>query len=119
MSANGAVPATGPEDLGVRIKIDIRPDSEGQVHPSTGGMSLGPDDPLNIHRIHRPLSLGGSGTKPVWAINRSALPTTLTIRHDPRKPHVHALLEPAAVMTVVDYVDKLEATAENWAIEDV
>lgn len=119
MRANGAVPAAGPEDLGIRTKIDIQPDSEGRVDPGTGGMSMAPDNPLHLPRFHRPPSLGGSGTKPVWAINRDGLPGTLSIRHDPKKPLVHALLEPTARMTFDEYVDEIEGTAEDWAIKDV
>jgi hypothetical protein len=48
---------------------DIEIDEKGRVHPATGGISVAPDDPMNLHELRRPRSLpGGHGKDPVWCI---------------------------------------------------
>lgn len=109
-------PANGPEDLGVRIGVDIRPDFNGNVHPGRGGMSVAPDDPMHLHPHHRPPSLFGTGTKPVWQVARSALPILLSFRPDPKKPALHGFVEPATEMLLLKYEGHLHETAPAWSI---
>lgn len=116
MEVGEGAPTLGSDDLGVRIKTDITPDNAGQVYPNAGGMSVAPDDPINLHRLHRPPSLGGSGTKPVWAIQRSTLPDTLVCRPDTKGPTKHAVIEPAMIMEFDVYVAAIEGTAPNWTM---
>lgn len=116
MASDGALPATGPADLGVRVGTDISPDLSGDVSPGQGGMSVAPDDPMNLHRLHRPAELGGSGRKPVWGITRDDLKDELHCRPDPRKPTKHAMIEPAMRMQVNDYELVLEDTAPKWGL---
>lgn len=116
MASNGAMPATGPADLGVRVGTDISPGPSGHVAPGQGGMSVAPDDPMNLHRLHRPEELGGSGSKPVWGIARQDLDEPLHCRLDPRKPARHAMIEPAAPMPFSQYQGALEATAPKWGL---
>lgn len=76
-------------------------------------MSVAPDDPLNLHPIRLPRSLGGRGRDPVWVIEESDIGTDLTVVHD--KPG-HALIAPARPMTRDDYERALTSTRGNWRI---
>lgn len=69
---------------------------------------------MNLHRMHRPASLGGSGTRPVWLIQRSFVPKDLTVRPDPKKPVVHAMIEPVETMMFDAFRTAIENTGPNW-----
>src|SRR5205823_10883580 len=62
-------PRVGPtaRTLGVRPNVDI-PVLAGLVRPNTGGVSVAPDHPGNLHPLRRPPAHGGSGKDPVWGI---------------------------------------------------
>lgn len=114
MAEDDGAPAFGEDDLGIRIGIDIKISAAGNVAATSGGMSIAPDDPMNLVRVHRPRSLGGTGSKPAWAILRSAIGGELVCRPDPRKPAQHAAMEPEHEMPFTDYLSALEATGPNW-----
>ena len=116
MAAEDGEPTLGPEDLGVRVGTDITPNGAGEVLTESGGMSVAPDDPFNLHRIHRPPSLGGTGTKPVWEISVHVISSPLTYRPDPRRPDKHGLVEPDAKVSLASYIAALEATVSDWVL---
>lgn len=108
-------PLTGrsARTLGVRIcepRIDI-PIRAGKVHPQTGGMSVTPDDPLQLPKIRLPKSLGGEGRDPVFYFQVPNLSPTLNLRRD--KP-THALIEPAQCCLFEEFEQNLYSTKEKW-----
>ena len=119
MGEEDGIPALGPEDLGVRLGIDIRPDDTGMIWPETGGMSVVPDDPRHLHRAHRPRSLGGTGTKPVWKISEESVVDPLTYRPDPKRPGRHGFVEPLESIDVTTYTSCIDKTAGDWERVDV
>ncbi len=119
MAEDDGQPAVGAEDLGVRVGIDVTPDSAGMVPPHAGGMSVVPDDPRNLHRAHRPRSLGGTGSKPVWTATSSSFSDPLTYRPDARRPGQHGFIEPVERMLLDAYVAGLEKTRATWDRVDV
>src|SRR5262245_2122963 len=104
-------PAIGPSarTLGVRPAAppggDI-PVAGGQVHPNTGGMSVAPDDLMNLPPIRRPKSLGGSGKDPVWYIDIDLLGSDLAFVQD---KSTHGLIEPGRSMTLDEFLKALAA----------
>ena len=114
MAASGSgLPELGETDLGVRVPTDIRIDASGDVHPDRGGMSVAPDDPRNLHPHHRPRSLGGTGTKPVWIVLEQQLngglrylATSLT----------HGTVGPAIRMPIASFLSALQVTQPDWAL---
>jgi hypothetical protein len=111
-------PHIGSEDLGVRIKIDIRPDEKSRVRPGMGGMSVTPDDPFDLPRPHRPLEFGGTGKRPVWQIPLHQLPGDLAYRVDPKR-RTHGYIEPSKAMDLSQYQSAIESTAPAWSLTHV
>jgi hypothetical protein len=105
-------PMVGPtaRTLGVRPNVDI-PVIAGQVQPNTGGMSVAPDSPQNLHPLRRPALYGGSGKDPVWYIQTAQLSNALQFRQDSAN---HGLIEPARAMALDDLQKALEATKPDW-----
>ena len=100
--------------LGVRIKgrhSDIHIDSQGQVHPKTGGMSVTPDDYRRLPNHRLPESLGGRGRDPIFSFQIANLPSTLALSRD--KPS-HALVEPLKSCLFEEYEQNLHGTREDW-----
>lgn len=113
------LPMVGPtaRTLGARITgstVDIAPDATGLVHPNTGGMSVAPDDPMNLPEHRRPTECGGVGTDPLFRIRRDSLGPDLQYRVDPTNPAKHGFIEPARAMTVSEYQQALAATRSEW-----
>jgi hypothetical protein len=108
----GGGPMTGPSarTLGVRPHVDIRVIAE-QVQPNSGGMSVAPDHPGNLHPLRRPPTYGGSGKDPVWYVALAVLGGDLQFRQDAA---THGLIEPAQPMSLDDFQKALEATKPNW-----
>jgi hypothetical protein len=108
----GGGPIVGPtaRTLGVRPQADI-PVAAGQVRPNTGGMSVAPDDPFNLHPLRRPPTYGGSGKDPVWYIEEAALGDLLQFRQDSA---THGLIEPARPMSLDELQKTLEKTQPHW-----
>jgi hypothetical protein len=105
-------PLVGPTALalGVRPGVDI-PVVAGSVHPNTGGMSVAPDRPGNLHRTRRPPAYGGSGKDPVWWISTDRLGGDLQYRQD---SPTHGLIGPAQTMTLAEFQRRLEDTKPDW-----
>lgn len=116
--ANAALPLCGPDarSLGARPGVDIAVDMNGVVHPSTGGMSVSPDDLRNLPPHRRPRSLGGEGKDPVFVVGTGDLGGPLTYRPDPRRPGAHGFVEPAAPMAMAAYQHALCETGPRWRI---
>lgn len=105
-------PVVGPQDLGVR-PVDLQPDNNGLAHPMRGGMSVAPDDPMNLPIFRRPASLAGTGKKPVWEIADNSLGTQLTFRQDTA---THGVIEPTQPMPFDEYTSSISATAPKWLL---
>jgi hypothetical protein len=81
--------------------------------PGKGGMSVAPDDPTNLPRHRKPMSLGGISSDPVWYIEQDQLGSDLRFRQD---SSVHGVLEPARPMTLQELQDALAGTRNRWQV---
>ena len=119
-------------DLGVRIPTDIQPDAQGNVHPNTGGMSVSPSFDILIKRLparmvpvrFRNIVPGAAGrnTTFVWSMGigpflRASVSIGLQLAVDPRDPG-HGLIEPDAIMTLNQFLDRLHATKGEWTVDE-
>lgn len=77
-------------------------------------MSVTPDDPARLPLHFRPISMGGAGALPVFALNLEMLGNDLSYRADPKKPSKHGFIEPAAPVHVEEYQRALARTAPAW-----
>jgi hypothetical protein len=103
--------------LGVRAEgqyRDVSPDPTGLIHPGKGGLSVAPDDPLNLDQHRRPEEWGGTGKDPVWQIIHDVLPDNLAYRRDSRD---HGLVEPATPTLLEDFRAHLAATSAIWTLK--
>lgn len=89
---------------------DIQPDSDGLVHPGTGGMSVAPE-PRLLPKHRRPQTLGGDGRDPVFQMVLIDLPETLRFRSDSES---HGLIEPAAAASFELFQSAIHATQVFW-----
>ena len=96
--------------LGIRPSVDI-PVAGAQVFPMTGGMSVAPDRPENLHPLRRPPAYGGLGKDPVWRIDIDMLGADLQFRQD---ASTHGLIEPARVMSLGEFQARLADTQSYW-----
>jgi hypothetical protein len=105
-------PMIGPtaRTLGVRPQVDIAVIG-GLVRPNTGGMSVAPDRPENLHPLRRPPQYGGSGKDPVWALDLARLGAGLRFRQD---SPTHGLIEPSSVVSLAEYERRLADTKPFW-----
>jgi hypothetical protein len=110
----GPICGSGPCMLGVRVPLDIAPDEAGNVHPGRGGMSVTPDDPARLPPHLRPISLGGLGKLPVFAIEVGRLGPHARHRPDPRRPTRHGFVEPAISMSLSSFRTALATTRAAW-----
>ncbi len=110
-SAGGPVLGPTARTLGVRPQIDI-PVVAGMVFPDTGGLSVAPDSPMNLHRLRRPPEYGGSGKDPVWVFFLIILDGDLQFRRD---TPTHGLIEPSRAMTLDEFQAALARTQPYWA----
>ena len=104
----GARPGPVP---GPGVDIPVR---DGLVQPGTGGLSVAPDDPMNLPRMRRPREFGGTGKDPVWGMNTNDLGSDLVYRPDPADPSRHWFVEPVREMSYDEYQQALEATRAHW-----
>jgi hypothetical protein len=118
--APDGLPTTGPSGrlLGVRPGNAATPDvlavnPSDLVLPGHGGMSVAPDDPLNLQRHRRPAALGGIGRDPVWYIETDELGPDLEFRQD--RPG-HGLIEPKRAMTLDEFQVALAALRPHWKL---
>jgi hypothetical protein len=111
------MPSCGPSarELGVRLEGEIRISENGMVEPQTGGMSVAPDNPMNLKPHRRPERFGGYGPDPVWQIDADDLPDSLTYRPDPKNPSGHGFVEPIERMTLTAYQEALATSRGVWS----
>ena len=88
----------------------------GKVAPRTGGMSVAPDDPVNLPRHRRPPALGGEGRDPVFRYAVAVMPPTLVLRRD--QPD-HAMVEPHDTCFFDAYQVAIHGTRSDWEVYDV
>jgi hypothetical protein len=118
----GVLVGPGPDD-------DIDKDSDGNVHPSSGGMSVSPSlDLLPMHRVPRRLSkkysdrfgeATGSNRFWLWLMGdgqfeAGRVAAALLFRPDPDMPTKHGYVEPDRKMLVAEYAAALAATRDQW-----
>jgi hypothetical protein len=128
MQKEGDLPKLGRSatTLGVRIPADIAADESGRVSPSAGGMSVAPAWRfLRAHRIPRRLKhlapdATGSNNIYCWRMGDGAfvdgrLADGLSFRRDTA---AHGLVEPATIMPLPTYEAALEATRDQWVIDE-
>jgi hypothetical protein len=84
------------------------------VQPGQGGLSVSPDDPLNLPYFRRPPEWQGAGRDPVWVILDTALAPDLCYRPDPSQSG-HGFIEPIRPMSLADYQRALEQTRRLWS----
>lgn len=98
-----------PRDIEV---IDIGGEKYADPTPDRPrGMSVAPDDPMNLHPRHRPPDLGGTGSYPVWSITEADLGPRLRFR---QTSATHGVIEPVERMSLQDYEEALIATRPHW-----
>ncbi len=103
-------PGTSGRTLGARPDDDL-PLQGGNVSPGSGGMSVAPDDPLNLPPHRRPPVYGGTGNDPVWEIYEDELGPNLI--YDQDKPW-HGTIQPSSEMKWDDYLRALHETRKRW-----
>jgi hypothetical protein len=111
-TAADGLPAVGPSarTLGIRPGVDC---PAADTRPGDGGMSVAPDDPMNLARIRRPGVFGGTGSDPVWYIESDDLGPDLIVRQD---SPTHSLIEPAREVTASELQRLIAATRGRWKL---
>jgi hypothetical protein len=100
--------------LGVRPGIDVPARAPSDiVRPGDGGLSVSPEDPLNLPYIRRPPEFQGTGRDPVWTITDAELGPDLGYRPDPDSP-THGFVEVARPMTLAEYQLALARVQSSW-----
>ncbi|MDN7908563.1 RHS repeat-associated core domain-containing protein [Burkholderia diffusa] len=97
--------------LGARPGVDIPVDTNGMVHPDTGGISVAPESARNLPPHRRPESLGGTGKDCACLLNTANLPKSLRYVQDSAK---HGTIQPSTSMSLTDYQAALRSTREKW-----
>lgn len=90
---------------------DIPVDENGDVEPSSGGMSVTIRDVKQMPRFLRPRELGGTGRHPVFEMDLDNLGNNLRLQPD--SPY-HALVEPTHRCPFSEYLAALHATRFHW-----
>jgi hypothetical protein len=104
----------GARILGVRPGIDIPATLPTErVQPGQGGLSVSPNDPMNLPVYRRPVAFQGTGKDPVWMINEADLGADLVYRSAPHNAG-HGFIEPAKPMTVHEYQTAVQQTQPLW-----
>lgn len=113
-------PKVGPAAtmLGVRAGQKVPPADviavleSDKVEPGYG-LSVAPQDPLNLPIFRRPSEIGGgTGKFPVWFLDSDDLPAELEFFFD--RPPTHGLIQPSGRMTLQEFQLALEMTRELW-----
>ena len=121
-AGGGGQPVCGEtaKDLGARIAptpfADIDPDAHGVVRPRTGGMSVTPDDVMELPVHKLPKNLGGRGTDPVFMIAAAEIRGQLAYRDVSKPDHAHGFIEPSTAMPAPAYQAALCATGPQWRL---
>ena len=110
------LPEISPSARGLGVRPDDIPvDENGYVYPGTGGISVSPNDPMNLIPHRRPLWLpGGTSKDPLWMINSNNLGPDLTYKPDTSR---HGFIEPAYPMPASQYKESLANTATSWIMK--
>jgi hypothetical protein len=115
--------------LGIRLSANELPvDPHGNVHPSTGGMSVYASLRVIPARMvpKRLKSLvqfaAGNNNLFVWAMGEGPfdpgpVAARLRLRIDADDPF-HGFIEPDAIMSLQEYLDALAATKELWSVDE-
>ena len=96
--------------LGVRPNIDIPVDTNGNVHPNTGGVSVSPS-PQDLPPHRKPIEFGGTGKDPVWKLDVADLGNDL--QYVPDKPG-HGTIQPKQSMPLSKYQAALANLKSKW-----
>jgi len=102
----GARPG-GPPDGDIPIL------ENGLVLPSSGGMSVAPNDPRHLPPHRRPRSLQGNGRDPVFKLQVELLPESLKVRQD---KSTHAMIEPSNECFFDFYQNQIHNTQSDWIL---
>jgi hypothetical protein len=78
-------------------------------------MSVAIGTPENLPEHRRDERFGGWGPDPVWQIESSDLPATLSFRPDPADPSRHGFVEPIEAMSLDDYQEALASSRGIWS----
>ncbi len=115
-AAEDGLPRAGvtARTLGARAGTDIIVDSDGMVRPGTGGVSVAPNDIMELPSFRRPREFGGTGKDPVWFIETDDLGAELRYRPDPDNPASHGFIQPARRMAFGEYQAALHASRGAW-----
>lgn len=115
MRADGVVPALGrsARTLGVRAGVDIQVDDRGFVDPKTGGMSVAPDDPMNLPPARKPRAMGGNSKDPLWVLEQHGFAGRLAYSADSL---THGVIEPSERLLLEEYEGELGATQASWSM---
>ncbi|WP_230957940.1 hypothetical protein [Burkholderia diffusa] len=97
--------------LGARPGVDIPVDSNGMVHPDTGGISVAPESARNLPPHRRPENLGGTGKDCACLLSTTNLPKSLKYVQDSAK---HGTIQPSTSMSLSDYQAALGSTRDKW-----
>ena len=130
MKQDQGKPAIAPTatTLGVRVPTDIEADANGLVHAETGGMSVSPTLlDLRKHRVPGRLqtiypAASGNDDLYVWSLGSGefvggAVTEQLRLRLDPIKA-THGFVEPSGTMPLKQYQDALQATQDDWILDE-
>ncbi len=107
--------------LGVRIdgrQRDVEPDAMGSVHPTTGGMSVTPNDLWAVQAHRRPRRLGRGSTghdadRLFSILSDEVSEQRLSVRPNPRWSG-HAFVEPSEIEALDVHEARLAATRTRW-----
>jgi hypothetical protein len=116
--ASDGLPELGdnPRSLEIRPGIDVPAQTLLDiVQPGQGGLSVSPDDPLNLPFFRRPPLFQGIGKDPVWVLDEIELGADLTYRPDPSMAS-HGFLEPARPMPLGDFRRAIQQTRPLWTL---
>ena len=119
--AKDRLPQVGPSSrkLGVRVPDDIEADSNGDVGPGTGGLSVTPSSMWDLPHHRRPRGMGQGASGPpndcVYGIEEDELrPHPLVVRPDLHSHRPHAFIEPSWRMQLTVYEAALANTRNSW-----
>jgi len=136
MESDGEKPKIGTEKnmLGVRVapasRCDIPVDSDDNVYPATGGLSVTPawkelPDFLIPKRLkHHAKEASGSNKLVVWTVGtgpfvQAPITDGLILRPDPAKPTQHGFVEPARTITIHHLQHLLANTQQDWTKDEI
>lgn len=113
------LPLVGPYNFTLGVRTDGKPrdidvDEHGWVHPARPrpqGMSVAPGDASALPIRHRPASLGGQATYPVWCILATDLGPGLKYV---ATSAMHGVIEPAESMPLTMFERLVAATRGRW-----